>query len=85
MDLKQVKRMAADVMKVGVSKIRINKPEEAVQAMTKDDVRTLIGKRAIEVREFRSPSRGRARKIAAQKKKGRRKGRGKNAGLTERE
>lgn len=72
--------MAAAVMKVGKSKVRINKPDEAVQAMTKDDVRALIAKHAIEKREFRSPSRARARKTTAQKKKGRQKGRGSKRG-----
>lgn len=80
MDLVQIKRLAADVMKVGVNKVKIMKPEEATTAMTKDDVRILVMKKIIVKRPDSPASRGRARKKEAQKKKGRQKGRGRKRG-----
>jgi len=80
MDLKQIKKMAAKVMKCGVYKVKINNAEEANQAMTKDDVRILIQKKAITRRQDAPASKVRARKTAAQKKKGRKKGPGRTKG-----
>jgi len=49
MEITQIKRMAASVLKCGISRIRIKDAKEALQAMTKDDVRGLI-KRGIVVK-----------------------------------
>ncbi len=80
MELNQVKRMAADVFGVGVNKIRIKDNEKAVQAMTKDDVRSLIKQGAITKVPARGVSRFRAKKLAKQKKKGLRRGSGTRRG-----
>jgi len=80
MELNQVKRLAAKVLGVGVTRIKIKDKEKASQAMTRDDVRTLVKQGKIEIRPSFGLSRVRARKIKAQKKKGRRKGRGSRKG-----
>ena len=75
-----MKKMASNVLGIGIKKIKIIDPKKAIQAMTKDDVRLLIRQGIIQKKPFRGTSRVRARKIAAQKKKGRRKGTGKRKG-----
>ena len=80
MELNQIKKIASKVMKAGKKRIKITKPEEVTQAMTKDDVRVLARKKAIEKKPKKGTSRVRAKKIAEQKKKGRRRGRGKRKG-----
>lgn len=80
MELDQVKRIAADVMKVGLGRVKIVNTEQSLQAMTKDDIRALVRKGFIQKRKIKGGSRVRARKIATQKSKGRRKGRGKRKG-----
>lgn len=82
MEITQIKRMAAEIMKCGVTRIKITNMTDALQAMTKDDVRGLI-KRDIVIRipEI-GTSRARARKIALQKHKGRRKNKGSRKGTS---
>lgn len=80
MDLNQIKEIGRKVLKVGKKRVKIRKPEEATQAMTKDDVRELIKKRVIEKVKIKGTSKVRARKTKEQKKKGRQKGRGKRKG-----
>lgn len=80
MELNQVKQVASKVMKVGITKIKIEKPEEAVQAMTKEDIRGMIKRGVISIIKSRQPSKSRIRKRAAQRKKGRRHGTGKRKG-----
>jgi large subunit ribosomal protein L19e len=69
--------MAANVMGVGIHKVKIKDAEKAVQAMTNDDIRSLVKQGVIVKKRVRGVSRVRARKIAVQKKKGRRRGPGK--------
>jgi large subunit ribosomal protein L19e len=80
MDLNQVKKLAKKVFKTGKTKIKIKKPEEAMQAMTREDVRELLKKEAIEKEKTKGTSKVRARKRKEQKKKGRQKGKGKRKG-----
>ncbi len=80
MELKQVKELAARMLKVGKNRVVIKNEEEAAQAMTREDIRTLISKNAIKIAPKKGISRGRARKIAEQKKKGRRVKRGSRKG-----
>ena len=82
MELNQVKRVAASVLKVGVSRVKIVDMEKSQQAMTKDDIRGLIKQGAIVRKRKIGISRIRARKILLQKKKGKRKGPGKRKGTT---
>ncbi|MCD6247775.1 MAG: 50S ribosomal protein L19e [Candidatus Diapherotrites archaeon] len=82
MKAEKVKEIAAGLLKVGKNKIWID-PEEAEsvkEAITKDDVRELIKNGIIKKRKENEQSRGRARKIEKQKKKGRRKGHGSRRG-----
>ena len=80
MELNQVKRLAAAVLKIGESRVRIKDREKAGQAMTRDDVRALIKQGKIIVKPVFGISKVRARKLKAQKKKGLRSGRGTRKG-----
>lgn len=82
MEVRNQKRMAADLLKCGKDKVWINPEEleEVSKAITKADVRRLIKKGIIKMRVSNKESRGRARKILEQKKLGRRKDRGSKKG-----
>jgi large subunit ribosomal protein L19e len=82
MDLNKIKKLAAQILKVGVGRIYIDptKSEKAKEAMTKDDIRGLIADRVVKKKPLVNQSRGRARVLAEKKKKGRRSGHGKRKG-----
>ena len=80
MELNQIKNIATKVLKVGKKRVKIRKPEESMQAMTKEDVRALRRAGAIEKMPKKGVSKVRAKKIAAQKKKGRKRGTGTKKG-----
>lgn len=82
MELKKAKTLAASLFKVGETRVYIDPAqEEAVKAaITKDDVRGLIGKRIIKKRSGDMTSKGRARVLQAKKAKGRKRGHGKRTG-----
>ena len=80
MELNQIKRMASNILGVGLNRIKIVNPSQALQAMTKDDIRTLLRKGYVIKRSVKGSSRVRARKILKQKKKSRRTGRGSKRG-----
>ena len=82
MKLDQVKRLAADVLKVGINRIWVDpeKVGDITEVITKDDVRALIDDGIIKKRKLQSQSRGHARLLAEKKSKGRRKGKGKRKG-----
>jgi len=82
MNDKRVRRVAARILKVGESKVWIS-PRSASklkEAMTKEDVRSLIKERIIKKRRDALQSRGRARILIAKKARGRRRGKGKRTG-----
>jgi large subunit ribosomal protein L19e len=81
-DLTNQKRLAASIMKAGASRIRIDpdRGDEVAQAVTRADVRKLVSGGVITVVQKTGVSRGRGRKIAAQKAKGRRTGPGSRKG-----
>jgi len=82
MKLSTQKRLASRVMKVGRSRVWID-PEfqdEVSLAITKDDIRRLIDERAIQKKQKQGVSRGRARHVMRQKRKGQRKGPGHKKG-----
>jgi large subunit ribosomal protein L19e len=82
MKLTTQKRLAADVMKVGKSRVWID-PEfedEVSLAITRDDIRRLVDEGAIQKKPIRGVSRGRARHKLKQKRKGQRSGPGKKKG-----
>jgi large subunit ribosomal protein L19e len=82
MKLSTQKRLAADVMKVGKSRVWID-PEfedEISLAITRDDIRRLVDEGAIQKKPIRGVSRGRARYNLRQKRKGQRSGPGRKKG-----
>ena len=82
MKLSTQKRLAADVLKVGQTRVWID-PEfedEVSLAITRDDIRRLVDEGAIQKKRTIGVSRGRARHILKQKRKGQRKGPGKKKG-----
>ena len=80
--MKTTKRIAAELLGAGVSRVRIKPGEEkpADEAMTRDDVRSLISKHSIYAIPVHSVPRWRVRTKHAQKKKGRRRGAGSRKG-----
>jgi large subunit ribosomal protein L19e len=82
MKLTTQKRLAAEVMKVGISRVWID-PEfedEVSLAITRNDIRRLVDEGAIQRKQKTGVSRGRARHILRQKRKGQRKGPGRRKG-----
>ena len=82
MEARKAKELAARILKVGVGRIFVDPTNLAKvsEAMTKDDVRTLIAERIIKKRASSEQSRAHARLLAAKKQKGRRRGKGKRSG-----
>ncbi|MBU1245599.1 MAG: 50S ribosomal protein L19e [Nanoarchaeota archaeon] len=82
MKVNNQKRIAADVLKCGVNRVWFDESrlDEIKEAITKADIRRLIGDKAIKAKPLQSTSRAHARKILEQKRKGRRKGSGKRKG-----
>ena len=82
MKLTTQKRLAAQVMKVGKTRVWMDPDfeDEISLAITKDDIRRLIDEGAIQSKQKQGVSRGRARHILAQKRKGQRKGPGRRKG-----
>ena len=81
------RRMAAEILKCGENRVWMDpaRLDEIRQAITKTDIRRLIKQGLIKKLPEEGVSRGRARKIAVQKKKGRRKGRGSRKGVSKTE
>ncbi|MBO3802619.1 MAG: 50S ribosomal protein L19e [Candidatus Brockarchaeota archaeon] len=82
MSLKTVRRMAATMLKAGESRIWIdpNRIDDVQSAITRDDVRRLIGEGAIKKMPKAAPSRGRTRARLEKKRSGRRRGHGSRKG-----
>jgi large subunit ribosomal protein L19e len=82
MNLNGQRRLAAQVMKVGATRVKFNpeRLEEVSEAITKDDIRGLVKNGAISEKPVTGISRGRYRARKKQKLKGRSKGKGKRAG-----
>ncbi|MHA2379736.1 MAG: 50S ribosomal protein L19e [Candidatus Thorarchaeota archaeon] len=82
MKLSTQKRLAADVMKIGMSRVWIDPQfeDEVSLAITREDIRRLVDEGAIQKRQKIGVSRGRARYILKQKRKGQRKGPGRKKG-----
>lgn len=83
MNERKARRMAAQILKSGETKIWISPEEKAriKEALTKEDVRLLIKDRIIRKRKDMQQSKGRARMLKAKKRKGRKRGKGKRTGL----
>jgi large subunit ribosomal protein L19e len=76
------KRLAASILKRSKDKIAINpsRMEDVKEAITRFDIKSLIKDGAIIAKAVKGPSKVRARKIKAQKRKGRRSGEGSKKG-----
>lgn len=79
-NIASAKRMAAHLLKCGVNRVRTKPGKEVEEALTRQDVRNLIRKGMIYKLPIHGSSRAAARKILAQKRKGRRKGYGSRKG-----
>ncbi|UCE37787.1 MAG: 50S ribosomal protein L19e [Thermoplasmata archaeon] len=82
MDLKNQRRLAAEILDCGVNRVWIDptRMEDVSEAITRGDVRRLIDSKAIKAKQKKGVSRGRARYQQGQKKKGKRKGHGSRKG-----
>ena len=82
MKLSTQKRLAAQVLKVGRSRVWIDPDfiDEVSLAITKSDIRRLIDEGAIQAKRKQGVSRGRTRYRIRQKRKGQRKGPGRKKG-----
>ena len=82
MDLKNQRRIAAQLLKCGENRVWIdpNRTEDASDAITRADVRTLISSGAIVSKQKTGVSRGRTNYRKAQRAKGRRRGHGSRRG-----
>ncbi len=82
MKLNLKKRLAAEVLKVGVNRVWIDptRAADVSAAITRQDIRELISIGVIRVKPERGISRGRFRKLSIKRKKGRRRGAGSRKG-----
>lgn len=82
MTVKTVKRIAADVLKVGETRIWMDpdRLEDLESAVTRQDVRRLIKEGIITKRPSSTPSRGRKRAFVIARRRGRRRGPGSRKG-----
>lgn len=82
MKLTNQKRLAADIMKIGKSRVWINpeRVEDVEEVITRAEIRGLINDGVIQALPQKGISRGRARIRHLQKKKGRRRGHGSRSG-----
>jgi large subunit ribosomal protein L19e len=76
MPIKQQKIIAAQLMKCGVSRVKVRSVGDVEEALTRDDIRKLIVLGTIYKIQKQGTSRGHAREILRQKKRGRRRGPG---------
>ncbi len=81
-DLANQKRLAAEVLEIGVNRVWMN-PEaskDIAVALTREDIRKLIEEDKVGARPIRGVSRGRARKVDETRAYGHRKGHGSRSG-----
>lgn len=82
MDLKNQRRMAAELLKCGVNRVWVdpNRSEDISDAITRADVRVLIDSGAVRSKQKIGVSRGRAEFERSQRRKGRQRGHGSRRG-----
>jgi len=78
--LKSQKRIASELLKCGISRIKITDEKEAAEALTRNDVKMLVKKGVIYKEKKKGTSKFRSKKIREQKDKGRRLGPGSRKG-----
>jgi len=81
-DLRNQRRMAAELLKCGVHRVWLDQDrnDEIAKAVTKSDIRVLINGGAIKSNQIKGISSGRKKHVAKQKEKGRRRGHGSRKG-----
>lgn len=80
MSLASQKRIAAKILKCGVSRVKIELAKDVEEALTREDIRNLIKKGLIKKVQKKGQSKAKTKKVRLQKKKGRRKGPGSRKG-----
>ncbi len=84
MNLSYQKRVASDLLKCGVHRVWVDdRPEvqeRISEAVTKEDIRLLIVQKFIRKHQKKGVSRGRAKVMSKQRRKGRRRGHGSRKG-----
>ncbi len=80
MNTSSQKRIAAQVLKCGTSRVKLKESHEVEEALTRQDVRDLVQKGEVYKKQKKGTSRFAARKKLVQKKKGRMRGMGKRKG-----
>lgn len=82
MSLKNQRRLAAKILKVGEGRVWIDpdRIEDVEMAITREEIRKLIHEEVIKALPKKGISRARARTIREKKKKGRRRGPGRRSG-----
>ncbi|HDM44932.1 50S ribosomal protein L19e [Candidatus Bathyarchaeota archaeon] len=82
MNLRNQRRLAAEILKVGESRIWIDpeRVEDVELAITREEIRKLIHEKVIVARPKKGISRGRVRILKRKRKKGRRRGHGSRSG-----
>lgn len=80
MNLTTQKRIAAELLKCGVTRVRVKEDKEVDDALTREDIRNLIKKKMIWKIQKKGTSRVKARVILKQKSRGRRRGDGSKKG-----
>lgn len=81
-DLRNQRRMAAELLKCGVHRVWMDqdRTDEIAKAVTKNDIRVLMKGGAVKSKQIKGISSGRKKYVAKQKEKGRRRGHGSRKG-----
>ncbi len=81
-DLANQRRLAAEVMGIGVNRVWFDPDasKDIATALTREDIRKLIGEGKVDKRAIKGVSRGRARKVDETRAYGHRKGHGSRSG-----
>ncbi len=82
MDLKNQRRMAAEILKCGENRVWIHPDytDDVSEKITRSDIREAIQQRLIQARQKKGTSRTKAERARLQRKKGRRRGHGSRKG-----
>ncbi|MHA2297096.1 MAG: 50S ribosomal protein L19e [Candidatus Hodarchaeales archaeon] len=82
MDLKAQRRIAAEIMNIGVNRVYINPDviDDVSMALTRGDIRKLISDGYIGKHRYTGISKGRSAKLRIQKRRGQRRGHGTRKG-----
>ena len=80
MNLTTQKRIAAEILKCGIHRVRLKETKDVGEALTREDIRGLIKEKLIWKVQIKGTSRVKARHLLKQKKRGRRRGPGSKKG-----